>query len=178
MSPRHPHPLLLATIALSLVLPVVPRTAHAGDTTPPDTLWSARTFPSPTRSYALRLRPGMDLRQELLRFARQQHLQAGFIVSCAGSLTRSSLRYANQPEASVREGHFEIVSLSGTLSAQGAHLHASLADSTGATFGGHLMDGSRIYTTAEIVVGELTRARFDRSVDSTYGYRELDVKRR
>jgi len=173
--PRKRIVLALATLALcgGIASPV-----HAERPSPADTAWAARTFPSSARFFTLRLRPGQDLRQELLRFARQGHLQAGFVVSCAGSLTRSALRLANQPAASVREGHFEIVSLSGTLSAQGSHLHMSLADSTGATFGGHLMDGSLVYTTAEIVVGELDHARFDRTVDSTYGYRELDVKRR
>lgn len=173
--PRAPRLPLLVMLALcgALATPVrAERSAMA------DSSWTARTFPSSARFFALRLRPGQDLRQELLRFARQQRLQAGFIVSCAGSLTRSALRYANQPAASVREGHFEIVSLSGTLSAESSHLHASLADSTGAAFGGHLMDGSRVYTTAEIVIGELDRARFDRTVDSTYGDRELDVKYR
>lgn len=169
---------IAASFACALLALPLASAVHAANSAVADTAWSVRTFASPTRGYALRLRPGQDLRQELLRFARHHRLQAGFIVSCAGSLTRSALRYANQPGTTVRDGHFEIVSLSGTLSATGAHLHASLADSTGATFGGHLMDGARVYTTAEIVVGELERARFDRTVDSTYGYRELDVQRR
>ena len=90
-----------------------------------------------------------------------------------GSATRASVRYANQPSASTREGHFEIVSLSGTLTQDGAHLHVAFADSTGSTFGGHLMEGTTIYTTAEIVIGELSDVEFSREPDSTYGYREL-----
>ena len=78
----------------------------------------------------------------------------------------------------MREGHFEIVSLTGTLAADGMHVHASFADSTGATFGGHLLDGSIVYTTAEIVIGEQPRATFTREVDPTYGWHELAVKRR
>lgn len=177
-SGRLPRLRVLALFGVLCSYGTLATPVRAERSTPPDTAWSARTFPSSARFFALRLRPGQDLRQELLRFARQQRLRAGFIVSCAGSLTRSALRYANQPAASVREGHFEIVSLSGTLSAEGSHLHASLADSTGAAFGGHLMDGSRVYTTAEIVIGELDRAHFDRTVDPTYGYRELEVRRR
>ena len=125
------------------------------------------------RSYVLRLRPGDDLLAGLRTFAREQRLQAAYVASCAGSATRTSVRFANQPAASVREGHFEVVSLSGTLSADGAHVHVAFADSTGATFGGHLMDGTRIYTTAEIVLVELSDLRFAREVDSTYGYHEL-----
>jgi predicted DNA-binding protein with PD1-like motif len=138
----------------------------------------ADAFASPARFWALRLRPGQDLRVELGRFARAKRLRAGFVASCAGSCTRTSVRHANQPGASVREGHFEIVSLTGTLAMDGMHVHAGFADSTGATFGGHLMDGSLVYTTAEIVIGELDRATFAREVDSTYGYRELSVRRR
>lgn len=125
------------------------------------------------RHFALRLRPGQDLLDELKRFARERGLAAGFVAGCAGSARRASVRYANQPAASTREGHFEIVSLSGTLSAAGAHLHVALADSTGATFGGHLMPGTIVYTTAEIVLGELDGVEFAREPDSTYGYQEL-----
>ena len=128
--------------------------------------------------YALRLRPNVDLLASLRGFAKDHGLRAAFVASCVGSATRSSVRYANQPSASAREGHFEIVSLSGTLTRDGAHLHVAFADSTGATFGGHLMEGTTIYTTAEIVLGELADVTFSREPDSTYGYRELVPSRR
>ena len=125
------------------------------------------------RHLALRLRPGQDLLDELKRFARERGLAAGFVASCAGSARRACIRFANQPSGDTREGHFEIVSLSGTLSAEGAHLHVALSDSTGATFGGHLLSGTILYTTAEIVLGEPEGVEFAREPDSTYGYREL-----
>jgi hypothetical protein len=166
---------LIALLTASLMLFSAPFARAAAAS--PDTTWSA-SFDSPGRFWALRLRPGQDLRVELGRFARAKKLRAAFVASCAGSCTRTVIRYANQDGASVREGHFEIVSLTGTLAADGMHLHASFADSTGATFGGHLMDGSLVYTTAEIVIGELPRAAFARETDPTYGWRELAVRRR
>lgn len=166
----------LLTFLLIALLPAAASAATGRAAT--DTLAYSGTFPSPARFFALRLRPGQDLRAELQRLAREKRLRAAFVASCAGSCTRTSVRYANQPSASVREGHFEIVSLTGTLAADGMHLHASFADSTGATFGGHLMDGSIVYTTAEIVVGELERATYAREPDATYGYRELVVRKR
>jgi hypothetical protein len=51
-------------------------------------------------------------------------------------------------------GKHEIVSLVGTLALDGDHLHIAVSDSTGRTIGGHLMEGSLVYTTAEIAVGE------------------------
>jgi len=75
------------------------------------------------------------------------------------------------------QGHFEIVSLVGTLSAGGgAHLHLSVSDSTGRTLGGYLLDGCRVYTTAEIVLGTLPELQFARKTDATFGYQELVVK--
>ena len=167
---------LIAAVAAFLLLALHAPLARAADA-PSDTTWSA-SFDSPARFWALRLKPGQDLRVELGRFARAKKLRAAFVASCAGSCTRTAIRYANQPGASVREGHFEIVSLTGTLAADGMHVHASFADSTGATFGGHLMDGSIVYTTAEIVIGEITRAAFARETDPTYGWKELAVRRR
>ena len=166
----------LAVVTSLLVLALSAPLARAAEA-PADTTW-ATSFDSQARFWALRLRPGQDLRVELGRFARAKKLRAAFVASCAGSCTRTSIRYANQPGASVREGHFEIVSLTGTLAADGMHVHASFADSTGATFGGHLMDGSIVYTTAEIVIGEISGAAFTRETDSTYGWRELAVRRR
>ena len=171
-----PIPAVVLAVLLTAPFACAPP-ARAGQPAAADTSYAA-TFASPAHFYALRLLPGQDLRVELGRFARAKHLRAAFVASCAGSCTRTSVRYANQQGASVREGHFEIVSLTGTLAADGMHVHASFSDSTGATFGGHLMDGSLVYTTAEIVVGELDRAAFGREVDSTYGWRELAVKRR
>jgi predicted DNA-binding protein with PD1-like motif len=129
------------------------------------------------KTYALRLRPGQDLRIELERFAKRKGIRAGFIITAVGSLQKASLRLANQSNSTSFEDKFEIVSLVGTLSADGPHLHLSLADSSGKTIGGHLVEGSIIYTTAEIVVGELKGVRFTRERDEQTGYQELRIRR-
>ena len=131
---------------------------------------------STLKTYALRLRPGDDLRQQLTAFVQANHIGAGTLLTCVGSLTVATLRLANQDGPSVYRGHFEIVSLVGTLSTNGSHLHLAVADSTGRTIGGHLLDGCRVYTTAEIVLGELPQLAFGRETDPTFGYKELVVR--
>lgn len=117
------------------------------------------------------------MKASLDAYATRHALRAAVVISCAGSLTTASIRFADQPEATLLEGKREIVSLSGTLSSVGgSHLHISVSDAKGATVGGHLMLGARVYTTAEIAVVELTGLRFDREVDPTFGYRELVVR--
>jgi predicted DNA-binding protein with PD1-like motif len=135
------------------------------------------TVPSANlKTYALRLKPGDDLRQELQAFVQTHKLAAGTMVTCVGSLTVATLRLANQEGPTVYKGHFEIVSLVGTLSTNGSHLHLAVSDSTGRTIGGHLLDGCRVYTTAEIVLGELQGLDFRRETDATFGYKELVVR--
>ena len=132
--------------------------------------------PSALRTYVLRLKPGDDLRQQLTAFVQAHHIAAGTMITCVGSLTVATLRLANQEGPSVYKGHFEIVSLVGTLSVNGSHLHLAVSDSTGRTIGGHLLDGCRVYTTAEIVLGELPQLEFRRETDATFGYQELVVR--
>lgn len=124
---------------------------------------------------ALRLKPQQDLRAELEAFVQKQAIEAACIVTCVGSLTRAMLRLAGQSTGKRYEGKFEIVSLVGVLSTQGSHCHIAIADSTGQITGGHLMNGSLIYTTAEIVIGVLPNLSFKRELDPATGYRELTI---
>jgi predicted DNA-binding protein with PD1-like motif len=72
----------------------------------------------------------------------------------------------------------EIVSLTGTLCTDGLHVHISLARRDGACIGGHLVHGSMVNTTAELVIGELPDVEFRRLPDSATGYNELSVQPR
>jgi uncharacterized protein len=130
------------------------------------------------KTFPIRLHPGEDLKQSLVAFTAQNHIQAGLVLTCVGSLRQAALRLADQPETSFREGKFEIVSMVGTLGPDGPHLHISISDSTGRTIGGHLQDGSLIYTTAEIVVAELEEWIFTREIDPETSYDELNSKKR
>jgi len=139
----------------------------------------AQPMHSASKMYAFRLKPHEDLKKSVLQFARDHSIKAGAIVTCVGSLEQFHLRFANQKSGTKKSGHFEIVSCTGTFSDDGtAHLHVSVSDSTGNTIGGHLMDESLIYTTAEIVIAELSDLQFERVPDPTYGYPELRVSPR
>lgn len=129
------------------------------------------------RLHALRLVPGQDLRTELERLTSLAMIRAGFVLSAVGSLTRVALRYANQKELAVMEGHFEIVSLTGTLGQDGMHLHLSVSDGTGRTWGGHLVEGSTVFTTVELVAGDAVGLIFHRETDTRTTFKELTIHR-
>lgn len=98
--------------------------------------------------YAIRSKPGDDLKIAIDKLVKEKNIKAGWVTTCAGSLTDYMIRFANQPAGSSGSRHFEIVSLTGTLCINGSHLHISVSDSTGKTIGGHLMPGCKVYTTA------------------------------
>ena len=128
--------------------------------------------------FALRLKPNQDLKESLTHFITSNNIEAGFILTTVGSLKQATLRFANQNDSKVLHDKFEIVSLVGTLSTHGIHLHISISDKDGKTIGGHLEKGCLIYTTAEIVIGVSEDFIFVRTVDENTGYKELEIQPR
>lgn len=127
-------------------------------------------------AHAIRLPPGSDLAASLSKLVREKNWQAVAVVTCVGSLDVATVRFAEQKDAHVLEGPWEIVSLVGTLEPTGYHLHICLSDNTGRTVGGHLKEGSKVHTTAEVVLAELPGLKFTRTQDARTGYPELVVE--
>lgn len=127
--------------------------------------------------HVLRLNPGEDLRSALTTaFAQlqaEQNATAACIISAVGSLSRAVLRYAAEPGGTLLEEPLELVTLSGTLSPNGPHLHASVATASGEMRGGHVMPGCVVRTTAEIVLAPLPGWVFTREHDAQTGFMEL-----
>jgi predicted DNA-binding protein with PD1-like motif len=137
---------------------------------------------SAARMWAFRLGPGADLKRALASFVGAEGLGAAFVAACVGSLSKARLRMpalAGEPDAVLTlEEPTEIVSLSGTLSPEGPHLHIALSRRDGQCLGGHLLDGCIVHTTAELVLGEMADLSFRRLQDPGTGHRELSVGRR
>ncbi len=130
------------------------------------------------RSIAVRLKDGVDLKQELIRLGGDYDIPAGVILSGVGGLKKAHVRFPSTPDA-VRsreaEADLEIVSLTGTVSKAGIHVHMSFANEDGTTFGGHLMNGCIVRNTVELVVGLLDGLQFTRAVNPQSGYEELVI---
>lgn len=128
---------------------------------------------------AARLKPNQDLKIELEKIIKDHDISSGFISTCVGSLHVVTLRMAGaKPEKQdirTLEGHFEIVSLVGTVSVSGTHLHLSVSNEEGEVIGGHLKEGSIITTTAEVVIGYDENIVFKRELDEETGFEELLV---
>lgn len=126
-------------------------------------------------NYTFRLSAGQDLFDAIDAFVLQNQIEAGCVLSGVGSLTHAVLRLANREVQNEYVGYFEIVSITGTVSIHGSHLHVSISDEDGVTIGGHLVSGCKIYTTAEIVIAAFTNEVYKREFAEDSGYDELKV---
>lgn len=117
---------------------------------------------------ALRLTPGDDLRTTLVG-------HTGFVVAGIGSLRVAQLRLAGDAGPTRIDGPLEILTLSGSLTPAGVHLHASLSDAAGRVLGGHVCAGCTVLTTAELLVAPLPPGSLTRAPDAATGYDELVI---
>jgi predicted DNA-binding protein with PD1-like motif len=127
------------------------------------------------KTLPLRLPPACDLRAELERAVGSLPERSGFVLSGIGSLSQASLRFAGAHAPTLVVEPLEILSLAGSITPQGAHLHASVATATGRVLGGHLGLGCLVRTTAEVLVALLPDWELSRADDPATGYRELAI---
>lgn len=123
----------------------------------------------------LRLHPGDDLRAAVVAALAASGQGAGFVLQGIGSLSVAQLRYAGVPQATELRGDFEILTLAGSVSPDGAHLHMSVSDAEGRVLGGHVGPGCIVRTTAELLLALLPDQRFTREFDPLTGYAELKI---
>jgi len=128
------------------------------------------------RALTFRLKPGQDLFDSIEEVVKEDKIEAGCVLSSVGSLTHAILRLANRETYNEYQGHFEIVSMTGTVSIHGSHIHVAISNGDGVTQGGHLVSGCKIYTTAEIVLAVFDDVVYKRELlGNDSGYEELVV---
>lgn len=129
--------------------------------------------------HTFRIKPGKDLKKSIEKFVKEHDIKAGFIITCVAGLSQATLRMAGaRPDSQdirTYAGDFELTSLVGTVSVNGVHLHVSISDNNGQSFGGHLKEGCIIHPTAEIVIGEDDNVTYAREHDDDTGFAELVV---
>ncbi|CAD6552853.1 hypothetical protein LMG27952_05335 [Paraburkholderia hiiakae] len=126
--------------------------------------------------HPVRLSPGDDLRVAVEGLLSQHASHAAFVVQGVGSLSVAQLRFAGAETPTELRGDLEILTLTGSVSPDGAHLHMSVSDAQGSVFGGHVARGCTVRTTAELLLVLLPGHRFSRELDASTGYAELQIR--
>ena len=123
----------------------------------------------------LRIPAGADLRAFLAAVPAQHGVEAAFVVQGIGSLSVAMIRCAGRTDLTELRGDLEILTLGGSLSPDGPHLHMAVSDAEGRVLGGHVGPGCVVRTTAEVLVALLPGHRFSREDDPATGFKELRV---
>ena len=127
------------------------------------------------RGFVGRLETGSDLVGEIERFCAEQGVLAAQ-VTVIGAVRRARYAYYEQDDHRYVElesdTHHEIVGFTGNISLRDdrpfLHAHATFADVTGTTVGGHLLPGIEVYV-AEVMIREITGVSLVRSPDAATG---------
>ncbi len=102
----------------------------------------------------LKLAPGSDLRLSLEELAQRDGI-SGFVLGVVGNLTKASFQCPGQAQPTVLEGDLEVITLNGTFSPEGVHLHLSLSDGACQVWGGHLEPGTIVQKGVDLLIGVL-----------------------
>jgi len=124
--------------------------------------------------HCFRLTKGMDLKKEIEKYATSNKV-SGVVLCAVGCLSKLTIRLADGESILEKEDMYEIVSIIGTLSEDGVHIHISVSNKYGNTIGGHLKEGCIVNTTAEVVLHLFDNIKFKREYDEKTGYNELII---
>ena len=107
------------------------------------------------RAVPLHLEAGSDVRRSLEQLALE-HNAGGFVLSVVGNLCQAAFACPGQSAPTVLAGELEIITLQGTISPDGVHLHLSFSDASCQVWGGHLEHGTLVLRGADLLVGLLS----------------------
>ncbi len=122
-----------------------------------------------SRVVPLRLRPGTDVLLGLTEAAKQAGIDNGVILSAIGSL--NGVKYCDPVELPTKAGYgygevlhltgpIELLNASGIIchddeGAVNLHVHLTVADRYGNVRGGHLVEGTKVLITVDVVLAEI-----------------------
>lgn len=127
--------------------------------------------------HIFRLTNGQDLKKSIVEYCKDNNINAGIIGACVGCCYEVNFRLAGADEFYNNKADYEIVSMTGTISEDGVHIHVSFADNKGNVIGGHLSNGCLVNTTAEIAIIEIDNYKLNREFDDKTGYKELVIEK-
>ncbi|MBE0068780.1 PPC domain-containing DNA-binding protein [Thermoanaerobacterium thermosaccharolyticum] len=127
------------------------------------------------RRFMGRFKYDNDLLQEITNFIINENIRSGEI-RIIGAVKKARFGYFNQSTKEYKfiekNEHMEILSAIGNISLKNGkpfpHVHITLADKDGNVFGGHLMEGTKIFA-AEFVIVDYGESNLERVDDEFTG---------
>ena len=130
--------------------------------------------------HAFRIKPKQDLLEGIQEFCENNDIISGVVIGIIGSLEEASLNFLKSLPANYINkkfhGPLEIDSAQGSIAKHDektvVHIHLTISTDK-ETYAGHLAKGCKIFSTAEVVIGEL-KEHLNRNIDKYTGLLELE----
>ena len=136
------------------------------------------------RVMALRLKPNTDMLLELEKACKEHNIANGVIVSGIGGVTKAAFcdpqyfsnrkQPYNYGDPIIVETHLSISGVSGIICHDddgtiNMHVHVAFSDEEGHCYAGHLVEGTRVMLTVDLVIAELEGISMTRKMDEKLG---------
>tara|TARA_Y100001968_G_C19203506_1_gene641142 strand:+ start:206 stop:817 length:612 start_codon:yes stop_codon:yes gene_type:complete len=95
---------------------------------------------------------GADVYSSLNQLQIHRNLSS-FIISAVGDLSKVSFKCPLNNKPIILEKKLEIINLSGYVICEKSHLHISVSDENCSVFGGHLMTGTTVLKSLDVLIG-------------------------
>ena len=136
------------------------------------------------RVVALRLKPGTDVLLGLEEACKRSGINNGVILSAIGSLDSPHFCDVVELPTKAGDGYGEVLHLTGPIELTNAsgiichddegntnlHVHMTLTDRHGNAHGGHLVEGTKVLLTVDVIIAEIEGVVMGRKFDE-----ELEV---
>ena len=136
------------------------------------------------RVVALRLKPGTDVLLGLEEACKRSGINNGVILSAIGSLDSPHFCDVVEVPTKAGYGYGEVLHLTGPIELTAGsgiichddqgntnlHVHMSLSDRYGNAHGGHLVEGTKVLLTVDVIIAEIEGVVMGRKFDE-----ELEV---
>ena len=137
-----------------------------------------------SRVLAIRLKPGTDVLLGLEEACKANGINNGVILSAIGSLKDPHFCDVVELPTKAGYGYGETLHLTGPIELTNAsgiichddegntnlHVHMTLTDRHGNAHGGHLVEGTKVLLTVDVIIGEISGVIMGRKFDN-----ELEV---
>ena len=128
---------------------------------------------------------GSDVLECLEELVKKEKIRAGAIITGIATLSKMRVRSLDsipkdfprvQPGLNIFEveGALEVLNMSGIIFVRDrdvfVHPHITACDANGKMYGGHLMPGSIVYMTCEVIIGEFEGLTMGSKLDARVGH--------
>ena len=122
----------------------------------------------------LKLPSGADVLNSLNEL--QMHSNStSFLLSAVGDLSIVSFKCPLNQKPIILEKKLEIITLTGYFSSKESHLHISVSDDNCNVFGGHLLSGTMVLKSLDILLGAITNIKQHTISNVNDSYANVDI---